>query len=129
MGDLSDPNKWHGIALGDITAKCISSIIATRLTKYLTTFGIDEQCRSLFGNGCADATFSLKLALQTIHEHNQEAFALFVDLVKAYDTVNRELLWKILQKLGIPPQMIKVLQKLYTNVTYHMKIGGKKQIF
>ena len=128
-GDLSDPNKWRGIALGDIAAKCISSIIATRLTKYLTTFGIDEQCGSLFGKGCADATFSLKLALQTIREHNQEAFALFVDLVKAYDTVNRELLWKILQKLGIPPQMIKVLQKLYTNVTYHMKIGREKTNF
>jgi hypothetical protein len=52
-----------------------------------------------------------------------------VDLVKAYGTVKQELLWKILQKLGIPPQMIKVLQKLYTNVTYHMKIGGKKPNF
>ena len=91
-GDLSDPNKWRGIALGDIAAKCISSIIATRLTKYLTTFGIDEQCGSLFGKGCADATFSLKLALQALHEHNQESFTLFVDLVKAYDTFNRELL-------------------------------------
>ena len=128
-GDLSDPNKWRGIALGDIAAKCISSIIATRLTKYLTTFGIDEQCGSLFGKGCADATFSLKLALQTLHEHNQESFTLFVDLVKAYDTVNRELLWQILKKFGIPPQMIKVLQKLYNNVTYHMKIGGKKTKF
>jgi hypothetical protein len=128
-GDLSDPNKWRGIALGDIAAKCISSIIATRLTKYLTTFGIDEQCGSLFGKGCANATFLLKLALQTLHEHNQESFALFKDLVKAYDTVNRELLWQILKKLGIPPQMIKVLQKLYNNIMYHMKIGGKKNKF
>jgi hypothetical protein len=128
-GNLSDPNKWRGIALGDIAAKCISSIIATRLTKCLTTFGIDEQCGSLFGKGCANATFLLKLALQTLHKHNQESFALFVDLVKAYDTVNRELLWQILKKLGIPPQMIKVLQKLYNNVMYHMKIGGKKTIF
>jgi hypothetical protein len=31
-GDLSNPNKWRGIALGDIAAKCVSSIIATRLT-------------------------------------------------------------------------------------------------
>jgi hypothetical protein len=87
----------RGIAIGDIAAKCISSIIATRLTKYLTTFGIDKQCGSLFGKGCADATFLLKLALQTLHEHNQESFTLFVDLVKAYDMVNQELLWQILK--------------------------------
>jgi hypothetical protein len=84
-GDLSNPNKWRGIALGDIAAKCTSSIIATRLTTHLISFGMDEQCGSLFQKGCADATFLLKLALQTLHEHNQDAYILFVDLVKAYD--------------------------------------------
>ncbi len=46
-GNLADPNKWHGIALGDIAAKCTSSIIANRLTKYLSKFGIEEECGSL----------------------------------------------------------------------------------
>ena len=81
-GDLADPNKWRGIALGDIAAKCVSSIIATRLTKYLSEFGIDEQCGSLFNKGCADATFTLKMALQTLQEHNQDAHILFVDLIR-----------------------------------------------
>jgi hypothetical protein len=40
------------------------------------------------GQGCADATFTLKTALQTLREHDQESWVLFVDLVKAYDTVN-----------------------------------------
>jgi hypothetical protein len=53
-----------------------------------------------------------------------------VDLVvKAYDTINQELLWKVLERFGVPSQMIKVLQKLYTNVTYHMNIAGKKKSF
>jgi hypothetical protein len=44
-GDLSNSNNWRGIALGDIAAKCASSIIATRLlNKHLNSFGIDEQC-------------------------------------------------------------------------------------
>ena len=41
--DLSNSNKWRDIALGDIAAKLISSIIATRLTKHIATFGMDEQ--------------------------------------------------------------------------------------
>jgi hypothetical protein len=61
--------------------------------------------------------------------HDQDAYVLFVDLVKAYDTVNREMLWLILARLGIPPQMIQVLQKLYTDVTIHMKIGSKTESF
>ena len=128
-GNLADPNKWSGIALGDIAAKFISSIIASRLTKYLSEFGIDEQCGSLFGKGCADTTFTLKAALQTLREHNQEAHLLFVDLVKAYDTVNQELLWKVLAKSGVPLQMIRVLKKLYMNATYYMNIAGNKKSF
>jgi hypothetical protein len=60
----------------------------------LKGFGIEQA-----GQGCADATFTLKTALQTLREHDQESWVLFVDLVKAYDTVNREMLWKILTTL------------------------------
>ena len=118
-GDLSNPNKWRGIALGDIVAKSISSIIAHRLTQHLCTFGMDEQCGSLFGKGCVDATFTLKRALQQLREQGQNTHVLFVDLVKAYDSVNRELLWKILKVYGVPEETIIVLKKqLHTNVKY-----------
>jgi hypothetical protein len=54
---------------------------------------------------------------------------LFVDLVKAYDTVNRELLWKTMEKLGVPKKLIQVIQKLYEKVEYHMNLLGKKTSF
>ena len=79
----------RGIALGNMIAKLITSIIiAARLTKHITTFGIDEQCGCLIGKGSTDATFTLKLSLQTIQEHQLEAHVLFVDLVKAFDSIN-----------------------------------------
>ena len=86
-GDLSNPNKWRGRTLGDIAAKLISSIIAHQLTQHLCKFGMDEQCGSLFGKGCVDATFTLKKALQQLQEQGQDTHVLFVDLVKAYDSV------------------------------------------
>jgi hypothetical protein len=38
------------------------------------------------------------------------------------------LLWKILAKLGVPPQMIKIIKKLYTNVTYKSTHGVKQGV-
>jgi len=111
--------------LEDIAAKCISSIIALRLKKHPNTFGIDGQCECLFGKGCTDATFAVKSAIQTLHEHNQQVYVLFVDLIKAFDSVNRELLWKILAVYGVPEKTIEVLKKLHTNVTYQFKVGKK----
>ena len=120
---LQDPNKWRGIALGETAAKLASSIIAHRLTKHVSDFGIDEQCGCLFGKSCADATFSLKTALQTLKEHGKSSYVLFVDLVKAFDSANRELIWLILDRYGVPKQMIDVIKKLHTNATYQFKIG------
>jgi hypothetical protein len=60
---------------------------------------------------------------------DQEAYVIFVDLVKAYDTVNRVLLWKTMEKLGVPKKLIQVIQKLYEKVEYHMNLLGKKTSF
>ena len=128
-GDLSNPNKWRGIALLDICSKAVSSIAATRLANHLKSFGIEEQAGSTPDKGCADATFTLKTALQTLREHDQESWVLFVDLVKAYDTVNREMLWKILKTLGVPESLIEVLKKLYTDVTINLRVGESLEQF
>ena len=37
----------------------------------------------------------------------------FIDLQKAYDTVDRTLLWQVLTRIGVPPQMIAVIQQFH----------------
>ena len=37
----------------------------------------------------------------------------FVDRQKAYDTVDRTLLWQVLTRIGVPPQMIAVIQQFH----------------
>jgi hypothetical protein len=129
-GDLSNPNKWRGIALLGVCSKAVTtSIAATRLAIHLKGFGIEEQAGSTRDKGCAEATFTLKAALQTLRENGQESWVLFVDLVEAYDTVNREMLWKILTTLGVPESLSEVLKKLYTDVTLHLRVGEKLEQF
>ena len=40
-------------------------------------------------------------------------FMCFIDLQKAYDTVDRTLLWQVLTRIGVPPQMIAVTQQFH----------------
>jgi hypothetical protein len=89
----------------------------------LKGFGVEEQAGSTPGKGFSDATFSLKTALQNLREHGQESWVLFVDLVKAYDKDNREMLWKILEILGVPNSLIEVLKKLYTDFSIDLRVG------
>ncbi len=50
--------------------------------------------------GCCDGIFTVKLALQKRHEHGIGTWAVFIDLVKAFDSVPRDGLYITLGKLG-----------------------------
>ena len=41
----------------------------------------------------------------------------FIDLQKAYDTVDRTLLWQALTRIGIPPQMIAVIRQFHDDMS------------
>ena len=51
---------------------------------------------------------------------------LLVDFAKAFDTVNKEVLWNILQKLGYPDNFIKVIFALYTGMKVSVSFRGER---
>jgi hypothetical protein len=99
-GDLQDPNNHQGICLKETSYKVVSIIIANRLLQRLKQLGANTQ----FGHiGCQEAQHIIKRALLLRRQHGLESFVLFVDLVKAFDTIQHTLLVQILEKYGIPP--------------------------
>jgi hypothetical protein len=71
---------------------------------------------SQFGHvGCQEAQHRIKRALLLCHQHGIESYAVFVDLVKAFETVHHKLLYRILEKYGIPPTIVQNIKKLYDN--------------
>jgi len=47
-------------------------------------------------------------------------------LVKAFDTIQHQLLFKILQKYGLPNTLIQVIKKIYSNCFVEFKHDNKK---
>ena len=50
---------------------------------------------------------------ENCHEHHREFFVTFIDLKKAFDTVSREGLWKIMEKFGCPNKFITIVWQLH----------------
>jgi hypothetical protein len=125
-GKHDDLNNYRGICLQDLIARYVSSIISSRLLKMLKEHGIEEQlgCQPL--RGCRDALFIVRSALQIRHKHMLATWVLFVDLVKAFDTIDRELLFEILAKFGIPQSMIFVIRRLYDETEIKISVGTEK---
>lgn len=126
-GDQKEPTNYRGIVLQDAFARLTSIIVTARLSKLLETCGIEEQFGSQSGRGTIDALFCLRLALQLCKEHQLDSYVLFVDLIKAFDTANHELLFQLLEKYGAPPTLVDVVRRLHDEFKLELKLGGKKK--
>eukprot|EP00978_Attheya_sp_CCMP212_P020409 scaffold58338_cov55-Attheya_sp.AAC.1 len=56
-------------------------------------------------------------------QHGQDTWAVFVDLVKAFDMADHKLLFAILKKYGIQDTLITVIKKMYTDAIVLFKTG------
>ena len=122
-GDLHDLNNWRGIMLLESMAKLMSIILDTRLQQVVDTEGQEGQNGFRPARGTIDGIFSLKIALQKRKEHGLSSWAVFIDLVKAFDTVPRDALFIVLQKYGMPERFIKVVMSLYQDFTVKLAVG------
>ena len=68
--------------------------------------------------------FALRQIQEKCVEQNTDLYIIFIDLTKAFDTVPRELLWKILAKYGVPNKFLKILQLFHSNMEATVSING-----
>ena len=116
-GNLSDPNKWRGIMLMDICSKIFSSITTAGAFQLLDKHGTCFQFDGTPKLGCKDGFFTLKALLNAQRNHNLATYVGFVNLVKAYSTAYHELLLRILECYGAPPNLLQQ-SKQYILTTY-----------
>ena len=51
------------------------------------------------------------------------------NLVKAFNSLNRERMWQILVKYGIPKRLVNVIMKMYTDIEVSTSVGKAKATF
>src|SRR5258705_5991283 len=69
--------------------------------------------------------FILKAVIDQRISKKKKAYVAFVDLEKAYDSVNHEILWSKLQLLGLPPRLINTIRMIYQSMAI-VQIGTYK---
>ena len=75
----------------------------------------EEQAGFRAGRSCTDQIFTLRNIIEQCHEWRLPHFINFVDFSKAFDSIHRDTLWKILSTYGIPPKLISMIEIFYDN--------------
>ena len=69
--------------------------------------------------------FACRQLLEKGREQRRSTSIAFVDLKKAFDTVNRDILFAALERFGCPPTTLRLLRALHTGNTAAVRIGGE----
>ena len=86
----------------------------------------EEQGGFRKGRGCMDQVFALKMLIEKKLEKQKKLYVGFMDLEKAYDRVNREQLWRVLQEYGVRGNMLRAVKSFYKQSKACVRVGRKE---
>ena len=126
QGDLSVCDNWRRISLPDVIGKVVACILQERLQEVVEEQVTDSQCYLRKGRGRVDMLFCARQLVEKAYEHNSNTFLLFIDLHKAYDSIPRQAMWKVLAEYNIPTVMINLLRSLHECMVGQVIVGSNR---
>lgn len=125
-GDKTKPGNYRPISLISQLAKILEKALKTRLMSFLENTGhlSDRQFGFRPGRSTQDAMFALisNIVDNLNSEHTKKVLAVYLDLAKAFDTVNHSILLKKLSNAGIIGTPLKILKNYLSGRTQRTKV-------
>jgi hypothetical protein len=112
-GDLTKCDNSRGISLLSIPGKVFCRVIMERIRKGVEQRLRNEQAAYRKGHGTAEQIFVLRNVVEQSIEWQAPLYINFIDFRKAFDSIIREKLWKILKTYGIPDLFIDIIKEMY----------------
>lgn len=126
-GDANNMDHYRGIAVGNALSKLYSAIFMNRIDEWSEQLQI--RAKGQFGfrknRGTIDATFVLKTIIDKFNVEKKPLFTAFIDFRKAYDSVDRKVLWQSLYNMGIHGRSLETLQNMYKDVRMQVRYKGQ----
>ena len=103
--------------------KILSNSLLSRLNPYAKEIIGDHQCGFRCNRSPIDHIFCIRQILEKKWEYNEKVNQLFIDFKKAYDSVRREVLYKIILEFGIPSKLVSLIKMSLTEIYGRVRVG------
>ncbi|XP_053376628.1 uncharacterized protein LOC128547607 [Mercenaria mercenaria] len=124
--DPRNPMAYRGITLAPAMYKLYCSVLNNRLSEWLESNNLlcDEQNGFRRERGTIDHLSSLTSVIESRLKKKHATFVAYIDFKKAYDTIDRSLLWSRLAHMGVNNKMLRAIISIYDNVKSCIKLNG-----
>jgi len=104
-------------------------ILQTRLQQYMNCELPDVRAGFRKGRGTRDQIANIRWIIEKAREFQKNIYVCFIDYAKAFDCVDHNKLWKILQEMGIPDHLTCLLSILYSSQETTVRTGHRTTDF
>ena len=125
--DRTECVNYRGISLVAHAGKILLKIIARRLSEYCERVGIlpEEQNGFRPNRSTTDMMFVIRRLQGRARKKRIPLYVCFIDLTKAYDSVDRTLLWTVLARFGVPQIMISFIRQFHDDMRACVRLDDR----
>ena len=112
-GKAKECSNYHTLALISQASKVMLKILQARLQQYVNREHPDVQAGFRKGRGTRIQIANICWIIKKAKEFQENIYFCFIEYAKAFDCVDHNKLWKILEEMGIPDHLTCLLRNLY----------------
>ena len=126
QNDPRIPSNYRGISLIPTMCKLYTNILNKRLVEYMDINNViqDEQNGFRKDRSCEDHIYSLTSIIRNRKNDGRDKYTCFVDMAKAFDRVNRDILFIKLANIGVSGNMLESIKTLYAECKASVNVNG-----
>ena len=130
-GDPSQPENYRPITILSCFGKLFTSVLNSRLNKFLNEHNILEENQAGFRSGYSTTghIFVLHALLEILKSEKTKLFCSFIDFSKAFDSVWRVGLWTKILKYNINGNFFRIIYNMYQGIKSCVSHGGVQSTF
>ena len=111
-------------------SKVMLKILQATLQQYVNCELLDIQVGFRKGRGTRDQIANIRWIMEKARELQKNIYFCFIDYAKAFDCLDHNKQWEILQEIGIPDHLTCLLRNLYAGQEATVRMGhGTKDWF
>ncbi|KAK9882698.1 hypothetical protein WA026_022748 [Henosepilachna vigintioctopunctata] len=119
-------NNYRPISVVSVLSKIVEKVIKKRMIKFLTNNSLFDKFQYGFiqGSSALSATFDFVNFVSKAVDQRKIVIAVSIDLSKAFDTVNIDILLKKLHRMGFREQFYNILETYLKGRRQYVRMGG-----
>jgi hypothetical protein len=110
--DTDNINNLRGIAISDTLQNLYEAVLEDTIKNEITTD--KKQMGFKSNNSCSHAIMILKQTMNVARKLGHRLYIAAIDAAKAFDKVNREILWIKMIEIGVSPIIVLAIQSYYS---------------